>query len=205
MNISRADASKTIKAVKQYIETNDVRKEKEELKAEARRLQALKDNDMESYTRLLQDTKNTRLHYLLEATGTYITTIQRLVEEQRASGGVDEATNENSGSSVDNDDQSSISGIDRSKASTLSVQYLEKTHRKNETVVQPHLLKGGDLKEYQLSGLKWLVSLHNNNLNGILADEMGLGNVKKSSRFILFISSADAVDFLNFLVLPFDS
>ena len=34
---------------------------------------------------------------------------------------------------------------------------------------------GGRLKEYQVKGLEWLVSLYNNNLNGILADEMGLG------------------------------
>ena len=32
--------------------------------------------------------------------------------------------------------------------------------------------QGGQLKEYQMAGLRWLVSLHNNNLNGILADEM---------------------------------
>ena len=44
-----------------------------------------------------------------------------------------------------------------------------------EVVAQPHMLRGGDLKEYQLSGLQWMVSLYNNNLNGILADEMGLG------------------------------
>lgn len=31
----------------------------------------------------------------------------------------------------------------------------------------------GKLKEYQIKGLEWLVSLYNNNLNGILADEMG--------------------------------
>jgi len=36
---------------------------------------------------------------------------------------------------------------------------------------------GGNLKEYQLTGLQWLVSLYNNNLNGILADEMGLGTL----------------------------
>lgn len=28
---------------------------------------------------------------------------------------------------------------------------------------------------YQMNGLRWLVSLYNNHLNGILADEMGLG------------------------------
>jgi ATP-dependent helicase STH1/SNF2 len=40
---------------------------------------------------------------------------------------------------------------------------------------QPSMLKGGQLKEYQIKGLQWLVSLYNNNINGILADEMGLG------------------------------
>jgi SNF2 family DNA or RNA helicase len=31
----------------------------------------------------------------------------------------------------------------------------------------------GRLKEYQLRGLRWLVNLYNNGINGILADEMG--------------------------------
>lgn len=42
---------------------------------------------------------------------------------------------------------------------------------------QPSILVGGRLKEYQMIGLQWLVSLYNNHLNGILADEMGLGKV----------------------------
>jgi ATP-dependent helicase STH1/SNF2 len=61
------------------------------------------------------------------------------------------------------------------KASQLSRQYYHDTHRHSEIVSQPRMLQGGDLKEYQLAGLEWLVSLYNNNLNGILADEMGLG------------------------------
>jgi len=32
---------------------------------------------------------------------------------------------------------------------------------------------GAKLREYQLVGLQWMVSLYNNRLNGILADEMG--------------------------------
>jgi len=38
----------------------------------------------------------------------------------------------------------------------------------------PFLLQGS-LREYQIIGLDWLVTLHNKRLNGILADEMGLG------------------------------
>lgn len=33
----------------------------------------------------------------------------------------------------------------------------------------------GSLRDYQLKGVKWLLSLHMNGLNGILADQMGLG------------------------------
>lgn len=38
---------------------------------------------------------------------------------------------------------------------------------------QATIMVNGKLKEYQIKGLEWLVSLFNNNLNGILADEMG--------------------------------
>jgi ATP-dependent helicase STH1/SNF2 len=42
-----------------------------------------------------------------------------------------------------------------------------------EITEQPQMMKFGELKDYQLVGLQWLVSLYNNGLNGILADEMG--------------------------------
>eukprot|EP00607_Mallomonas_marina_P010165 CAMPEP_0182419294 /NCGR_PEP_ID=MMETSP1167-20130531/3704_1 /TAXON_ID=2988 /ORGANISM="Mallomonas Sp, Strain CCMP3275" /LENGTH=717 /DNA_ID=CAMNT_0024594119 /DNA_START=47 /DNA_END=2204 /DNA_ORIENTATION=- len=41
--------------------------------------------------------------------------------------------------------------------------------------LQPSNLVGGTLMDYQLEGLKWLLSLYENGLSGILADEMGLG------------------------------
>lgn len=40
--------------------------------------------------------------------------------------------------------------------------------------VQPSLVQG-TMRDYQLLGLRWMVSLYENGLNGILADEMGLG------------------------------
>ena len=36
-------------------------------------------------------------------------------------------------------------------------------------------MENGELKDYQLEGLNWLLKLHYMNINGILADEMGLG------------------------------
>jgi SNF2 family DNA or RNA helicase len=32
-----------------------------------------------------------------------------------------------------------------------------------------------ELRDYQLTGVAWLISLYKNGVNGILADEMGLG------------------------------
>ena len=37
---------------------------------------------------------------------------------------------------------------------------------------RPFALQGATLREYQMVGLTWMVSLYNNHLNGILADEM---------------------------------
>ncbi len=44
-------------------------------------------------------------------------------------------------------------------------------------VTQPAMLAGGTLRSYQLGGLRFLLSLVNNRVNGILADEMGLGEL----------------------------
>lgn len=46
------------------------------------------------------------------------------------------------------------------------------------------LLTGGKLKTYQLKGVKWLISLWQNGLNGILADQMGLGKTIQTIGFL---------------------
>ena len=67
-------------------------------------------------------------------------------------------------------------------------QYYNLAHGKEEKIVQqPKSLVGGALKDYQLAGLNWLVSLHNNNLNGILADEMGLGKTIQTIALLAYL------------------
>ena len=46
------------------------------------------------------------------------------------------------------------------------------------------LLTGGKLKSYKIKGVKWLISLWQNGLNGILADQMGLGETIQTSSFL---------------------
>ena len=54
---------------------------------------------------------------------------------------------------------------------------------------QPELITGGHLRDYQLAGLEWLISLYENGLNGILADEMGLGKTIQTISFLAFLRS----------------
>lgn len=50
-------------------------------------------------------------------------------------------------------------------------------------------LINGEMRTYQLKGVKWLMSLHKNGLNGILADQMGLGKtVRCLNPFLLMLS-----------------
>lgn len=50
----------------------------------------------------------------------------------------------------------------------------------NNNLSQPLLVTGCTMKDYQLDGLEWLITLYENGLNGILADEMGLGKTLQS-------------------------
>jgi SWI/SNF-related matrix-associated actin-dependent regulator of chromatin subfamily A member 5 len=48
-------------------------------------------------------------------------------------------------------------------------------------------VEGGTMRDYQLQGLNWLISLHHNGINGILADEMGLGKTLQSISFLGYL------------------
>lgn len=66
--------------------------------------------------------------------------------------------------------------------------YYGMAHKHVERITeQANLLVGGQLKQYQVKGLEWLVSLYNNNLNGILADEMGLGKTIQTIALITYL------------------
>eukprot|EP01035_Chromulina_nebulosa_P018288 gene18288-23968_t len=109
-----------------------------------------------------------------------------MIEEQRLDKDIDRYIDrqiDNPDNNLDTEDNNNSSGI----STSATKNYMNSTHRVSEMVIQPSMLKGGDLKEYQLSGLQWLVSLYNNNLNGILADEMGLGKTIQSIALLAYL------------------
>lgn len=53
--------------------------------------------------------------------------------------------------------------------------------------VTPWYVKGGEMRDYQIRGLNWLINLGLTNTNGILADEMGLGKTLQTISLLGYI------------------
>jgi len=86
---------------------------------------------------------------------------------------------------------------------TSNANYYNIAHSSNESIVhQPSLLVGGKLKEYQIKGLEWMVSLHNNNLNGILADEMGLGKTIQTIALVSYLMEHKKLNGPYLIIVP---
>ncbi|KAL1809410.1 hypothetical protein ACET3Z_026400 [Daucus carota] len=74
------------------------------------------------------------------------------------------------------------------KDSSSVNKYYNLAHAVNEKVFrQPSMLRAGTLRDYQIVGLQWMLSLYNNKLNGILADEMGLGKTVQVMALIAYL------------------
>lgn len=134
------------------------------------RLQALRANDEDAYIKLLDQTKDTRITHLLKQTNSFLDSLSQAVKVQQQDNGAVLPDGTEDGEKVD---------------------YYSVAHRVQEKITkQPSILVGGTLKEYQIKGLEWMVSLYNNNLNGILADEMGLGKTIQSISLITYLIEA---------------
>lgn len=179
--------------------------EKEEQKRAERtakqRLQALKANDEEAYIKLLDQTKDTRITHLLKQTNSFLDSLAQAVKNQQRetmSIATDADDGTNKIEELDNNEEDEVEEVDKEK-----IDYYAVAHRIKETVTkQPSILVGGTLKEYQLKGLQWMVSLYNNNLNGILADEMGLGKTIQTISLITYLIEVKKVHGPYLVIVP---
>jgi len=163
--------------------------EKEEQKRIERtakqRLMALKANDEETYLKLLGQAKDTRISHLLKQTDGFLKQLAASVKAQQRTS-IDRYQLVDAVSDDEESGDEGESGDDQ--PGKKRIDYYEIAHRNKETVTQQaNILVGGTLKEYQVKGLQWMVSLYNNNLNGILADEMGLGKTIQTISLITYL------------------
>ncbi|SCU87394.1 LAFA_0E06458g1_1 [Lachancea sp. 'fantastica'] len=67
---------------------------------------------------------------------------------------------------------------------------------------QPSFVKGGELRDFQLTGINWMAFLWSKNDNGILADEMGLGKTVQTVAFISWLIYARRQNGPHLVVVP---
>lgn len=98
----------------------------------------------------------------------------------------------------DVDDEYSVQAGETSSQSYYGVAHavIEKVEK------QSTLLINGTLKQYQIQGLEWMVSLYNNNLNGILADEMGLGKTIQTIALITYLMEHKRLNGPYLIIVP---
>uniref|UniRef100_A0A8C6L8T4 SWI/SNF related BAF chromatin remodeling complex subunit ATPase 2 n=1 Tax=Nothobranchius furzeri TaxID=105023 RepID=A0A8C6L8T4_NOTFU len=113
-------------------------------------------------------------------------------------GNVKEAKNIIETAKQDVDDEYSVPTGQTSSQSYYGVAHavIERVER------QSSLLINGTLKQYQIQGLEWMVSLYNNNLNGILADEMGLGKTIQTIALITYLMEHKRLNGPYLIIVP---
>lgn len=72
-----------------------------------------------------------------------------------------------------------------------------------ETVFResPPFVKG-EMRDYQVAGLNWLISLHENGISGILADEMGLGKTLQTISFLGYLRHIMGITGPHLITVP---
>ncbi|KAF7724583.1 hypothetical protein EC973_000891 [Apophysomyces ossiformis] len=181
--VHQAKLGKLGKAVLQFHAHVDREEQRRTDRLSKERIRALRNDDEEAYMKLIDEAKDTRLTLLLRQTGAYLESLTRAVVDQQ-NDPIHMQTGEDSIAPEVEDESEEIMLTDKFGN---KIDYFRMAHRIQESVSQPSILVGGTLKDYQLKGLQWMVSLYNNRLNGILADEMGLGKTIQTISLITYL------------------
>lgn len=80
----------------------------------------------------------------------------------------------------------------------------EKRGAATQTIFQasPAYIQGGEMRDYQVAGLNWLISLHENGISGILADEMGLGKTLQTIAFLGYLRHVCGIKGPHLIAVP---
>lgn len=176
--------ARTCKNLDKYFVEKKRLEERKRKQERIERLKLLRSNDEQAYMKLLKNTKNERLLQLVRQTDNYLMQIGAQVEQQRDS--ADRAVEPDTHNAFA-EELGGKGDVPLEEMRRRRDLYYTVTHAVQEDVRQPSIMVHGTLKGYQLEGLKWMVSLYNNNLNGILADEMGLGKTIQTISLITYL------------------
>eukprot|EP00002_Diphylleia_rotans_P026171 TRINITY_DN5206_c0_g1_i2.p1 TRINITY_DN5206_c0_g1~~TRINITY_DN5206_c0_g1_i2.p1 ORF type:complete len:639 (+),score=142.50 TRINITY_DN5206_c0_g1_i2:43-1959(+) len=67
---------------------------------------------------------------------------------------------------------------------------------------QPPCIKGGQMRQYQVDGLNWMINLYDHGINGILADEMGLGKTLQTISLLGYLKESRGIGGPHMILAP---
>ncbi|KAK9827652.1 hypothetical protein WJX81_004004 [Elliptochloris bilobata] len=184
--LARAEAK--ARSVLQWHRLTEERLRAERERAARERMSALRTNDLEAYARLVRAAKSDRLTQLLGQTDVCLATLASRLRRSLCKA----SAHFSAASPLPTTVATSPKGTKDPDAFAASSSDWNRLAEGLEADVpkQPAMLRGGQLRDYQLTGLRWLVALHDNGLNGILADEMGLGKTIQVIAFLAHLAEA---------------
>lgn len=152
--------------------------EEERLRKQREEAAAAKATTINTASSRLEEQQFKKLNELLNQTGMYAKFLaEQLVELETAPSQSQTASNQ---------EQEATKGK-RKKSVSGSAAKKQKAGPSPTQELCP--LIQGELREYQLKGIKWLISLYQNGLSGILADQMGLGKTVQTIGFLSHLRS----------------
>lgn len=81
---------------------------------------------------------------------------------------------------------------DAGKAEKITIRFEE----------SPKYITGGEMRDYQIRGLNWMIGLYENGINGILADEMGLGKTLQTISLIGYMKHFRDISGPHMVIAP---
>lgn len=66
----------------------------------------------------------------------------------------------------------------------------------------PDYIQGGTMRDYQVRGLNWMISLYEKGLSGILADEMGLGKTVQTISLLGYLKHYRDIKGPHLIIAP---
>jgi len=88
------------------------------------------------------------------------------------------------------EDEEMLADINQSKKSVVSFDE------------SPFYIKHGKMRDYQIRGLNWMISLYENGINGILADEMGLGKTLQTISLLGYMKHFRNINGPHMVLVP---
>ncbi|KAH3731492.1 global transcription activator snf2l2 [Pelomyxa schiedti] len=190
-------------------------KTRKQITEREKRLKSLKTEKPSEYQDEIEKARKDRLNKLLQKTEDWFSQVQCAIENERNTAEEETKTSEEPSSTLTvttnpntttttttTTNTTTVTSPGDSSLDASSTTYYTRAHSVVETIHQQPTMLTGELREYQLTGLQWLVSLYNNKLNGILADEMGLGKTVQAIALLCYLMEKKGENGPHLIITP---